>query len=65
MSDDIGGLVVGVIVGIFGLFIAIFLVVALAPVIGQLGGGWYEALFVLLGLLMAFGVVFAAVLGRR
>ena len=39
------------------LFVAVVIVIAMAPVIGQLGGGLYEALFVGLAILVLIGGV--------
>lgn len=41
------------------IFVAAIIIIAMAPILGQLGGGAYEALFVLLAVL----VIIAAIAG--
>jgi len=63
MSYDIGAIIIAVIGVIFALFIGVFLVIALAPSIGQIGGSLDEVLFIVLGLFMVIGVIVAYAIG--
>jgi hypothetical protein len=49
----------GILVTVLSIFFAIVIVIVMAPVLGQLGGGWYELLFVLL----AIAVIVAGIAG--
>jgi hypothetical protein len=62
--DDIGSGIVIAITAIFALIIGVYLVIVLAPSVGQLSGGFVEDLFVLGTVGMVFAVVVAYVLGR-
>ena len=59
-SEDIGS----IIVALFGIFIAIVLIAVLAPVVAQIGGGWYEAAFILMGFLLVIGTLLALIRNR-
>ena len=62
--SSIVDVIVGGLVLIVMLFIAIVLIIAMAPVIGQLGGVGYEALFVIASILIIVGGVLGYLRGR-
>ena len=63
-AGNVFALAVTAIFAIFALAIGVYLVIALAPSIGQLSGGLVEELFDVGTLVMIFAVVIAYMLGR-
>jgi len=61
---NIGNVIVVVVTAVFALAIGVFLVIALAPSIGELSGGLVEDLFVIGTVVMILALVIAYVLGR-
>jgi hypothetical protein len=62
--NDFGSAIVIVITAIFALIIGVYLVIVLAPSVGQISGGLVEDLFTLGTIIVILAVVIAYVLGR-
>ena len=62
---DIGNVFAVMLTAVFALAVGFFLIITLAPSVGQTSGLLVEALFVFGSLGMIVAVVFAYVLGRR